>query len=391
MKFGIDLPPQIKVFGAFFIYSFTMGSMFPRLPDIQRALDVAEGQLGLALIGAATGTLISLTFAGSFIERVGYRRTLLVSLPLLSVLYAIAVWAPSPLTFFLLLLPVGLTIGCIEMIINLEADRVEHAIGRRIMNRAHAFWSFGFFSAGMVGSFVAQSGLSPQIHLAIMIPIITVATLVVLGRFEPAEHRAGGSTDDAPRFARPTLAIMVLVMVCLPAMILEGAGIDWSAIYMRDIFTAAPFWAGFAVALGAGAQAVTRFFADSFVERWNPVVVARGLLSILLIGTLLVFFAPLQWLAYVGLALIGVGTSALFPLAMSAAAQRTDRPAAVNVAALAQISFVSFLLGPPLLGYVAEHFGIRWAFGIGIPLVVLALLFTDALSPRAQTKTVLAE
>ena len=391
MKFGIDLPPQIKVFGAFFIYSFCMGSLSPRLPAIQSFMGVGEGALGLALIGAATGTLISLTFAGPLIEAIGYRRTLLVALPLLSVFYAIAVWAPTPLTFFLLLVPVGLTIGCIEMIINLEADRVEHAIGRRIMNRAHAFWSFGFFSAGMVGSFVAQSGLSPQVHLAIMIPVITIATLVVLGQFQPAEHRAGGNTDAAPRFARPTGPIMILVLVCLPAMILEGAGIDWSAIYMRDIFSAAPFWAGFAVALGAGAQAVTRFFADSFVDRWSPVTVARALLAILLVGSLLVFFAPLQWLAYVGLALIGVGTSALFPLAMSAAAQRTDRPAAVNVAALAQISFVSFLLGPPLLGYVAEHFGIRWAFGIGIPLVLIALLFTDALQPRSQVKTVPAQ
>jgi MFS family permease len=391
MSFGINLPPQIKVFGAFFIYSFCMGSLYPRLPAIQSFMGVGEGALGLSLVGAALGTLISLTFAGPIIERIGYRRTLLAALPLLSVLYAIAVWAPTPLTFFLLLMPVGITIGCIELIINLEADRVEHAIGRRIMNRAHAFWSFGFFSAGMVGSFVAQAGISPQVHLAIMIPVITVATLVFLGRFQPAEHRAGGNTDASPRFARPTLSIMVLVLVCLPAMILEGAGIDWSAIYMRDIFSAAPFWAGFAVALGAGAQAVTRFFADSFVERWSPVVVARGLLTILGIGTVLVFFAPLQWLAYVGLALIGVGTSALFPLAMSAAAQRTDRPAAVNVASLAQISFVSFLLGPPLLGYVAEHFGIRWAFGIGIPLVILGLIFADALGPRRKAKTVAAE
>lgn len=391
MSFGINLPPQIKVFGAFFIYSFCMGSLYPRLPAIQSFMGVGEGALGLSLVGAALGTLISLTFAGPIIERIGYRRTLLAALPLLSVLYAIAVWAPTPLTFFLLLMPVGITIGCIELIINLEADRVEHAIGRRIMNRAHAFWSFGFFSAGMVGSFVAQAGISPQVHLAIMSPVITVATLVFLGRFQPAEHRAGGSTDASLRFARPTLSIMVLVLVCLPAMILEGAGIDWSAIYMRDIFSAAPFWAGFAVALGAGAQAVTRFFADSFVERWSPVVVARGLLTILGIGTVLVFFAPLQWLAYVGLALIGVGTSALFPLAMSAAAQRTDRPAAVNVASLAQISFVSFLLGPPLLGYVAEHFGIRWAFGIGIPLVILGLIFADALGPRRKAKTVAAE
>jgi MFS family permease len=96
-------------------------------------------------------------------------------------------------------------------------------------------------------------------------------------------------------------------------------------------------------------------------------------------------------MAYLGLALVGVGGSALFPLAMSAAAQRTDRAASVNVAALAQISFVSFLLGPPLLGYVAEHFGIRWAFGIGVPLVVIGLLFSDRLGGGRQTRPIPAE
>ena len=103
MRFGIDLPPQMKVFGAFFVYSFCMGSMFPRLPDIQTAMGVAEGQLGLALIGSAVGTLVSLTFAGRFIEAIGYRRVLLGAIPLLSALYALAMWAQGPLMLFLLL------------------------------------------------------------------------------------------------------------------------------------------------------------------------------------------------------------------------------------------------------------------------------------------------
>ncbi|WP_375452339.1 MFS transporter [uncultured Devosia sp.] len=382
MKLGIDMPPQLRVYAAFFVYSFCMGSIFPRLPDIQRAMGVAEGALGLALIGAAVGTLISLTFAGGLIEKVGHRRALLTALPVLAVFYALAVWAPSPVMLFLLLLPVGLTIGVIEVIVNLEADRVEHAIGRRIMNRAHGFWSIGFFSAGLLGSLIAQSGLSPQLHLAIMVPVIFAATAIIMGRFEPAEHRSGGSTDAGPRFARPTLAILVLVCVTMAAMIMEGAGIDWSAIYMRDVFAAEPFVAGFAVALGAGAQAVMRFLADGFVERSNPVAVARVLLSILGLGALTVFFANAPWLALVGFAMLGVGTSAIFPLAMSAAAQRADRPAAVNVAALAQISFVGFLLGPPLLGFVAEHAGIRWAFGLGLPLVALSLVAAGSLAPR---------
>lgn len=388
MRFGLALPPQIKVFGAFFIYSFCMGSMFPRLPEIQEAMDVGEGQLGLALIGSAVGTLISLTFAGRFIEAFGYRRILLVAIPLLSVFFAAAVWAANPLAFFLLLLPVGLTIGCIEIIINIEADRVEHAIGRRIMSRAHAFWSLGFFSAGIVGSFIARTGLAPQWHLMIMIPVVLVATLVVLGQFQPAAHRAGSSTDETPRLARPTATIMALVAVCLSAMLMEGAGIDWSAIYMRNIFDATPFWAGIAVAVVAGSQAFARFFADGFVDRFGPVTVARVLLTILGGGVLLAFFAPSAILAYCGFAMIGFGSSALFPLAMSAAAQQTDRPAAINVAALAQFSFTAFLLGPPLLGFVAEHFGIQWTFGVGFPLVLLGLATAHVLAPRPIIKAV---
>jgi MFS family permease len=388
MRFGLALPPQIKVFGAFFVYSFCMGSMFPRLPDIQVAMGVGEGQLGLALIGSAVGTLISLTFAGRLLEAIGYRRVLLAAIPLLSALYALAVWAPGPLAFFLLLIPVGLTIGCIEVIINIEADRVEHQIGRRIMSRAHAFWSLGFFSAGMVGAVIAQTGLSPQWHLMIMIPVIILATLVVLGQFQPAAHRAGSSTEETPRFARPTPAIMALVAVCLGALLMEGAGIDWSAIYMRDLFAATPFWAGFAVAVVAGSQAVARFFADGFVDRFGPILVARTLLAILGAGVLLAFLALSSWSAYLGFAMIGIGSSALFPLAMSAAAQQTDRPAAINVAALAQFSFTAFLLGPPLLGLIAEHFGIQWTFGVGLPLVLLGLVSVQVLGPRPVAREV---
>jgi MFS family permease len=388
MRFGLALPPQIKVFGAFFVYSFCMGSMFPRLPDIQVAMGVGEGQLGLALIGSAVGTLISLTFAGRLLEAIGYRRVLLAAIPLLSALYALAVWAPGPLAFFLLLIPVGLTIGCVEVIINIEADRVEHQIGRRIMSRAHAFWSLGFFSAGMVGAVIAQTGLSPQWHLMIMIPVIILATLVVLGQFQPAAHRAGSSTEETPRFARPTPAIMALVAVCLGALLMEGAGIDWSAIYMRDLFAATPFWAGFAVAVVAGSQAVARFFADGFVDRFGPILVARTLLAILGAGVLLAFLALSSWSAYLGFAMIGIGSSALFPLAMSAAAQQTDRPAAINVAALAQFSFTAFLLGPPLLGLIAEHFGIQWTFGVGLPLVLLGLVSVQVLGPRPVAREV---
>jgi len=106
------------------------------------------------------------------------------------------------------------------------------------------------------------------------------------------------------------------------------------------------------------------------------------------VGVLFTVMSDLPVLSLVGFALIGVGCSAIFPLAVSAAAQRTDRAAAINVAALAQISFITFLVGPPLLGFVAEHWGIRSAFGLGMPLIVVSLLLAGAFGSKPTEKAI---
>ncbi|CDX61228.1 Major facilitator superfamily MFS_1 [Mesorhizobium plurifarium] len=388
MTLGLKLAPQHRVYAGFAIYSFAMGNIFPRLPDIKRAMGIEDGTLGLALIGTPIGTLVALTLATPILERVGFRRALLWLVPLLALAYSIAVHAPGPASLFLMLLPVGLMIGSIEIILNVEADRTEFLLKRRIMNRAHSFWSIGFFGAGLFGGALAHLGLSPQLHLALVAPMVAVAMALFLGGFQPAPARFAATGDKAPVFARPTLPILILVAVTLSAMLMEGASMDWSAIYMRTVFDSGPFVAGITVALFAFSQATTRFFADSFVDRHSPSGVARVLLATMMVGVFIVFFSPLPFVSMLGFALLGIGSSAIFPLAISAAAQRTDRPAAINVAALSQISFVAFLLGPPLLGFVSDHWGIRSAYGIGIPFIVLSLATAGALGRRPSSNAV---
>jgi MFS family permease len=384
MRSGLHLSRSHQVFASFAIYSFAMGNIFPRLGDVQTQMGVTTGALGLGLIGAPAGTLIALTFASPILERVGYRLALLTAIPLVALFYAVAVQAPDPLTFFALLVPVGIVVGCVEIMVNIEADRVEHLVGYRIMNRSHAFWSIGFFSAGLVGAYVASMGISPQVHLALNVPVVVVAIAVCLWGYHPAPPRPATSTAKPPIFATPTRAILVLVVVTLPAMILEGASMDWSAIYMRDVFGASPFLAGIAVACFAASQALMRFFADGVVDRFSPASVARVLLVVLMVGCVVVAVSPWPYLSLAGFAAMGMGTSAIFPLAMSAAAQRTDRPAALNIAALAQFSFMMFLLGPPLLGYVAQTLGVRTAFGIGLPLILASLILVKSLGSGRQ-------
>lgn len=384
MPFGLALAPQTRVYAGFAIYAFSMANIYPRLPDLKDAMGIGEGALGLGLIGTPVGTLISLTFATPLLERIGFRRALLLMIPLIAAAFAIAIHAPGPLALFLMLVPAGLLIGATEIIINVEADRTEALIGRRIMNRAHSFWSIGFFGAGLFGASLAQLGLSPQAHMALVVPIAVAGTALFLAGYQPAPKRAAESTEAAPRFARPTGAILVLVAVTLSAMMMEGASADWSAIYMSTVFDAGPFLAGIAVAVFAFSQALTRFVADGFVDRYSPTAVARVLICAMGAGVVLIFVSPVPVLSLAGFALLGIGTSALFPLAISAAAQRTDRSASVNVAAVAQISFVVFLLAPPLLGFVAEHFGLRWAFGVGLPLVLLSFATSGALGRRSR-------
>jgi MFS family permease len=380
------MPVQWRVYAAFFMYALSMGSFYPRLADLQRVLALSEGVLGLALSGVAVGTIVALTWGTAAVARAGHRRVLLLLLPLIAGCYALASWAPNAWVLFALLVPAGLCIGAVEQVVNLEADRVEHRLGRRIMNRAHAFWSLGFGAAGLISAGVSWLGLGMHAHLALMGVVSLVGTGVLLSGMQPAAQRPGvvlgGGDRDGFATAGPTRAIGLLVLACLGAMLLEGAAIDWSAIYMREVFQGGTVVGGFAVASAAACQAGVRFLADPFVERYGPVRVARTLLLLLAIGAAVVVMAPNIPTALMGFALIGGGTSVLFPLAMSAAAQLPDRPAALNVAALAQTTFVVYLLAPPLLGWVAQAWGLRATFGVALPVVALGYVAGSALGVR---------
>jgi len=132
------------VFIGFFIYSFGLGTLFPRIGDIQLAMGLGEGALGLALIGLPIGLQISLLVADRFLRQYLVRLVMIAGMAMIGIAYVVATFAGTPIEFFFSLLFGGLAVGAIQVVLNLEADRVEHRLGYRIMNRAHAFWSFGF-------------------------------------------------------------------------------------------------------------------------------------------------------------------------------------------------------------------------------------------------------
>jgi MFS family permease len=376
--------PHHRMFGVFFIFALSMGALLSRLPDLQRQLNLTEGQLGLTLIAMSCGALVGLTFSSPLIVRHGARTGIFVTIFGASACYALVPFMPSAVLVAPVFFLAGILAGAVEIIVNLETDRLEAQLGYRIMNRTHGMWSLGFFVTALISAWVRQLGVPIQVHLVVALAVVVIAGSIIFSGIENAPIRPDTHAGDTPRVAFPTLGLLTLCLIGAAPLLVEGAGIDWSAIYMRDVFDVMPFIGGLSVTVFTLFMAIARLTIDPVVDRFSPRAVAATLLVVAGVGLTLVASAPHEYVALVGFALMGVGCSAVYPLAVSAAAQRTDRPPAVNVASLGQMTFVVFFLGPPLLGFVAERFGIRVSYWVCLPLLVAALLVIRALpSQRA--------
>ncbi|MBZ9792342.1 MFS transporter [Rhizobium sp. 3T7] len=369
----MKIEPQQRIYVCFFLFAVSMGAMLSRLPDLQDALQIDKSELGLTLIGAAIGALISLTFSSAVVARLGARTTAFLTVLGTSALLALVPWMSAAPFVFGLLLMEGLLAGALEINLNVEIDRIEAQLGRGVMNRAHGFWSLGFFVTALVSAIARQAGLSVQLHLALTFTFVLLIGTIVIAGMRNAPARPTLEHAGAGHIALPTLGLLPLCIIGIAAFLVEGAGIDWSAIYMRDVFSAEPFVGGLGLTLFTFFMALTRLFADPFVDRFGSRTVAFTLLLISAAGLCAVWLAPHQYVALAGFALMGGGCSAVYPLAVSAAAQRADRAAYLNVAALGQMSFVVFFLAPPLLGFVAEHAGMRTSYLVCLPVILSAV------------------
>ncbi len=165
-----------------------------------------------------------------------------------------------------------------------------------------------------------------QLHLGLTFGFVLIVGAIVIAGMRNAPARAALDHADAGRIALPTVALLPLCVIGIAAFLVEGAGIDWSAIYMRDVFQSEPFVGGLGLTLFTFFMALTRLFADPFVDRFGSRTVALTLLLVSAVGLCAVWLAPYQYIALVGFALMGGGCSVVYPLAVSAAARRWTEP-----------------------------------------------------------------
>lgn len=374
------MKPHHRIYFIQFAVATSLGALTSRIPDLQRKFELTESELGLLLISLSTGVLIGLTFSVRFIEMLGARTSAYITVLGASLLFALTPWASSAMAAAPVMFIAGILTGAFEVNANIETDRHEALLGHRIMSRAHGMWSLGFFLTALVGAGMRQAGVSMELHNLAVFLVIALTGSIIFSKIANAPARPGGDTGKGPLVAFPTLQLLPLCLIGSAPLLAEGAGVDWSAIYMRDVFDVTPFIGGLAVAIFSLFIALGRLCMDPVIDRYSPRSVAMALLGLVAVGLLAVVIAPHPAAALTGFSFMGLGCSSIYPLAISEAAGRSDRSAAINVASLGQSTFLVFFVGPPVLGFVAEHFGVRLSYAVIMPVIFAALLVTKALA-----------
>ncbi len=377
---------SVRLYAAFFACALMLGSWYPRIPDVQAAAGLAGWQLGVGLSGYPVGILLLFTFGTRHAAKSSFAGSFRVVTPALGVALIAATLSPNQWMLFAALAAAGALQGVLAVTGNVEADRMEALSGRKLLVRAHGFYSVATVLAGAVGAMFRSMGVAPWLHLMLMLPVATLVALLATRGLQTVPPREGSAADNPGRIVLPSMAVIILFLAGGASLYLDNAASDWSGILLRDGYGAGAATVGITVAVWAAGQAAGRIGYPNLV-RWFgarrlPVIMmlaaAAGLAAMVLSNQVVV--------AVAGLLLLGFGTSALFPMALSVAARLTDRPPAANVASLSQLAFLAGIATPLVIGGLVQVAGIRVAFASGAVLLVIGLVVLLTRHPFDEAK-----
>lgn len=377
-----SLDAQWRIAAIFFMHGFANAMLHTRIPDLQLVAGLNDAGLGLVLMGAPLGSMAMFPLASPLIERFGTRRVTFAAFVIMLLAIPAMPFFASAIPLFVLLMANGAGSSLSAMTFNVEADRVEHRIGRRVMNSCHGAWSIGYLLASASGAAIRGAAVPAALHLGVLTVGIALAALTLIATTAPAPARAFTASPGRRRFALPSLVLLSLVAVGLGAELLEGASRIWATILLRDSFEVAAWIESSALPAMVVAMAIGRLVADRWIDRFGPAAVSRLLLALAIVGLTMVTTAFHPALVIIGFAITGAGICVIYPLSISAAARLGDGPASQNVATLTLIIQLVMLFAPMMTGFIARQWGVRAAFGALIPLLALGWLMAGSLGSK---------
>lgn len=372
------------IMSAFLLQPIAFGSWLPRIPDMQKLLALGPADLSLALLGMPLGIILVLPVASSLLARKGSRFSVALGFVLMLSAMILATWSVSQSMLFVTLAIVGSTNTVLLLALNVEGSTIENLQGTLILNTCHGFGSIGLMIGSLLGSVLAIFSIPLNWAMVIVAAAVLPVALIVVSALPDQEPtNVSSESTKVRRYGIPDWPLLGICLFAFGIAMTEGAMADWSAVYLRDVFGASAGAAGLGFTLFAAMVAVGRFTGDRMKGNWGAMNTARLCTALAMAGVITALMATTINVVYVGFIMLGFGVSVGYPLAVSAVGIINNRPANANVATLTFIALLGFLVGPPIIGFIAEYFNFRVGLAILIPVLFASLLLTGSFNLKA--------
>ena len=359
---------------------FSMGLAFAswasRIPDIKTALNLSDGAFGSILFALPVGQFLMMPFSGKLVTRFGSHNVLKVGLPIYTLALTSIGLVQTGWQLAIALFLFGVSGNTCNISVNTQGVAAERLYGRPIMASFHGGWSLAGFTGALIGLLMINLKVQPVWHF---ITVILIVWTIVRINYPHLIRVDANPKKQEPRrkfFMKPDGILLQLGIIGFFSMASEGAMFDWSGVYFKDVVKAPQSlvilgYTSFMIMMASG-----RFLADSLISKFGRkrlmqvcgVMISGGLFT----AVIFPYLVP-STLAFM---LVGLGVSSIVPTVYSTAGKHEKIPPGIALATVSSVSFLGFLMGPPLIGFIAEAFGLRYSyavigiFGIGITLMV---------------------
>jgi MFS family permease len=365
---------RIAVSVFFFCQGLSFASWASRIPDIKTNLQLSEAALGSILLALPLGQMLTLPFSGRAVTRFGSKYVLRIAVvgyvvSLTNIGLVTASWQLA-----LALFVFGIFGNLCNISVNTQAVHAEALFERPIMASFHGIWSTAGFSGALIGSLMMRLNIIPYYHFWIIAGLI-ISLMLLFNKYlllTPTSKTAA----SFKKIQWPQGYLLQLGIIAFCCMSAEGCMFDWSGVYFKQVVKAE----GSLVSLGYASfmimMATGRFVGDWLAQRYSrkKMVQLSGIL--IFTGMLIAVLFPNLITATIGFLIVGFGVSSIIPMVYSTAGKATHVASGIAIATVSSIGFLGFLMGPPLIGYIAELAGLQYSFvviailGLGISMMV---------------------
>lgn len=361
----------------FLVGGFAVSCWAPLVPYAKQRLAVDEGVIGVLLLCIGIGSLVAMSLTGMLSSRFGTRPVVLVSgFGLAAVLPWLAI-ASTPVTLGVALLLFGATLGSLDVAMNIHAVEVERDAGVPLLSGFHAQYSLGGFAGAAFMTLLLSAGLGP------VWCVLIGAVLMVLTMFVSWSRLLKTRTADGePHFALPHGVVLVIAALAAIMFLAEGALLDWSALLITGMGLVDVEQGGLGYMLFSIAMTLMRFTGDALTARLGDRAIMLWGSLVAIAGFVLLLLAPVVAVSMAAFILIGLGAANVVPVLFRLAGSQKVMPPALAIAAITTTGYAGILLGPAIIGFVANEVGLPMAFWMIPALLLLVPLCTRLVVAR---------